>query len=77
MTSEDMMSYNLKFRDISQVKYRNYTLTSTTAPSSGVIVLLMLGVLGFHKRFFDEPSQVNISTHRMTEAMKFGYANVT
>lgn len=76
ITHEDLRNYDLKFREISQVKYRNYTLTSTTAPSSGVVVLVMLGVLGQYERIFSDSSQVNTSSHRMTEAMKFGYASV-
>jgi gamma-glutamyltranspeptidase/glutathione hydrolase len=76
MTQNDLDEYSIKFRDISRVNYRGYTLTSSTTPSSGAVTLNVLGILNHYHDFFANQSMVNISTHRMVEAIKFGYAYV-
>jgi gamma-glutamyltranspeptidase/glutathione hydrolase len=76
MTERDLMNYTVVQREPKQVQYRNYTLTSTVAPSSGTVLLNILGVLDNYDDFFTNASTTNRSTHRMVEAIKFGYAYV-
>lgn len=72
MTLEDLSGYKAVVRNISQIDYRGYRVTSTTTPSSGTVVLNMLKVLDTYGPLFG-PDNVNLSTHRMDEAMRFGY----
>ncbi|KAL4869229.1 hypothetical protein BDV12DRAFT_168132 [Aspergillus spectabilis] len=72
MTLEDLRNYTAVVRDISQIDYRGYKVTSTTTPSSGTVALNMLRVLGTYEPLFT-PQNVNLSTHRLDEAMRFGY----
>lgn len=76
MTLEDLSNYNVAIRDTAQIDYRGYTITSTTAPSSGVVLLSILKILAGYKGFFSTENAVNLSTHRMDEAMRFGYGQV-
>ncbi|KGO77704.1 Gamma-glutamyltranspeptidase [Penicillium italicum] len=73
MTLEDLKNYTVAIRDISQIEYRGYKITSTSAPSSGSIALSILKILGTYKDFFSTEKSVNLSTHRLDEAMRFGY----
>ncbi|KAL4923194.1 gamma-glutamyltransferase [Aspergillus undulatus] len=72
MTLEDLRNYTAVVRDYSQIDYRGYKVTSTTTPSSGSVALNMLKVLDTYETLFT-PQNVNLSTHRMDEAMRFGY----
>ncbi|KAL3463101.1 gamma-glutamyltranspeptidase-domain-containing protein [Aspergillus heterothallicus] len=72
MTLEDLRNYTVVVRDIAQINYRGYQVTSTTTPSSGSVALNMLKVLDTYEPLFTERN-VNLSTHRMDEAMRFGY----
>ncbi|KAL2786411.1 gamma-glutamyltranspeptidase [Aspergillus keveii] len=72
MSLEDLRNYTFAVRDIAQIDYRGYRVTSTTAPSSGVVALNMLKVLDTYEPLFTERN-FNLSTHRMDEAMRFGY----
>lgn len=76
MTLEDLKNYTVAIRDVSQIDYRGYKITSTTAPSSGSIALSILKILGTYKDFFSTEKSVNLSTHRLDEAMRFGYGEV-
>lgn len=75
MTLEDLSGYKAVVRNISQIDYRGYRVASTTTPSSGTVVLNMLKVLDTYGPLFG-PDNVNLSTHRMDEAMRFGYGLV-
>ncbi|KAJ5553051.1 Gamma-glutamyltranspeptidase [Penicillium frequentans] len=77
MTLEDLANYAVIIRNTSQIDYRGYTITSGTTPSSGTIALSMLKILDGYKDFFSSEKTVNLSTHRMNEAMRFGYGQRT
>ncbi|KAJ6109640.1 Gamma-glutamyltranspeptidase [Penicillium sp. IBT 16267x] len=77
MTLEDLANYTVTIRNVSQIDYRGYTVTSGMAPSSGTIALSILKILDGYKDFFSSEKTVNISTHRMNEAMRFGYGQRT
>ncbi|KAE8351277.1 gamma-glutamyltranspeptidase [Aspergillus coremiiformis] len=72
MTVDDLANYTVVTRDIAEVTYRGHTIVSTTAPSSGVVAMNILKVLERYDGFFT-PGNANLSTHRMVEAMKFGF----
>ncbi|KAJ5938149.1 Gamma-glutamyltranspeptidase [Penicillium verhagenii] len=77
MTLEDLANYKVALRDVAQIDYRGYTVSSGTAPSSGAVALSILKILDGYKDFFSSESAVNLSTHRMVEAMRFGYGQRT
>ncbi|RAK99649.1 uncharacterized protein BO80DRAFT_456355 [Aspergillus ibericus CBS 121593] len=72
MTLEDLANYTVAIRNVSQIDYRGYQITSTTAPSSGIVAMNVLKVLGTYDDFFGSDA-LNLSTHRMDEAIRFGY----
>ncbi|KAF7593679.1 hypothetical protein BBP40_011089 [Aspergillus hancockii] len=74
MTCEDLAAYNYIKRDPLHIDYQGYTLTSIRAPASGFIALNALKVLDGYPNFFKRREHVHIDTHRMVEAMRFGYA---
>lgn len=76
MTLEDLANYTIANRDVAQIDYRGYTITSTTAPSSGIVAMSILKILNTYQDFFSSEKAVNLSTHRMDEAMRFGYGEV-
>lgn len=76
MTLEDLENYTVAIRNISQIDYRGYKITSTSAPSSGVIALYILKVLESYQDLFQTEQSVNLSTHRINEAIRFGYGRV-
>ncbi|KAJ5563243.1 hypothetical protein N7535_008407 [Penicillium sp. DV-2018c] len=73
MTLQDLSNYTVAIRDISQIDYRGYKVTSTSAPSSGVVAMSILKILDTYKGFFSTKESVDLSTHRLDEAMRFGY----
>lgn len=75
MALEDLQDYTVLTRDTAQIDYRGYQVTSTTSPSSGVIALSILGILDTYDDFFT-PDNVNLSTHRLDEAIRFGYGDL-
>jgi gamma-glutamyltranspeptidase/glutathione hydrolase len=76
MTVEDLKNYTVAIRNTSMIDYRGYKIASTTAPSSGIVALSILKILSTYKGLFDSEKSLNLSTHRMDEAMRFGYGEV-
>ncbi|PNP56287.1 hypothetical protein THARTR1_03812 [Trichoderma harzianum] len=76
MTLEDLKNYTVAIREPLQINYRGYKLTSTSAPSSGAVVLSALNTVSGYEGFGD-PSQVNLTTHRLDEAIRFAYGQRT
>ncbi|BAE55275.1 unnamed protein product [Aspergillus oryzae RIB40] len=72
MTLEDLRNYTIAIRDTSQIDYRGYRVIGTSAPSSGTVALNILKVLDTYDSFM-VPDNVNLSTHRLDEAIRFGY----
>ncbi|EQL03902.1 gamma-glutamyltranspeptidase [Ophiocordyceps sinensis CO18] len=76
MTLEDLGNYTVALRKPVSIDYRGYRLTSTGAPSSGVVALSALNtVSGYHG--FGDASQANLSTHRLDEAIRLAYGQRT
>lgn len=75
MSLEDLKNYTVAIRKPAQIDYRGYKLTSTSAPSSGVVALAAMKIIeGYHD--IGEAGTINISTHRLDEAMRFAYGEV-
>lgn len=76
MTMKDLRDYSIVHRKPRQISYRGYNVTSTVSPSSGTVLLNILSVLNNYHDFFKAKNTTGLSTHRMVEAIKFGYAYV-
>lgn len=76
MTLEDLQGYEIAIRDTIHIDYRGYKITSTTAPSSGTVGLSIMNILKGYNDFFSSET-TNISTHRLNEAMRFAYGQVS
>jgi gamma-glutamyltranspeptidase/glutathione hydrolase len=76
MTLMDLKNYTVELRKPASIKYRQYKLTACSAPASGIVALSVMNIVSGYDDFAD-PSKLNISTHRLDEAMRFGYGLVT
>lgn len=72
MTLEDLMNYTVAIRKPVQITYRGYKLTSCSAPSSGEVALATMKTVEGYSDFF-HPATINLSTHRLDEAIRFAY----
>lgn len=72
MTLDDLANYTVAIRPPAQIDYRNFRLTATSAPSSGVVAMSALKIIEGYKNI-GNPARVNISTHRLDEAIRFAY----
>lgn len=75
MTMADLRDYKITLRETLQVKYRDYLVTSVGSPSSGAVVLKILKTIAGYQTLGDS-AMTNISTHRVDEAIRFGYGAV-
>ena len=75
MTLQDLKNYSIAIRKPAQITYRDYRLTACSAPSGGEVTLsVMKTVEGY--RDFGDAALLNLSTHRLDEAIRFGYGEV-
>jgi gamma-glutamyltranspeptidase/glutathione hydrolase len=75
MTLSDLKNYTILNRPISNITYRGFKVFSGSAPSSGAVLCSILKIIeGYDMR---TPSALNLSTHYLDEAMKFGYGQRT
>jgi gamma-glutamyltranspeptidase/glutathione hydrolase len=72
MTLEDLKNYTVALRKPSSITYRDYKLTSCSAPSGGEVALAVLKIMEGYSEV-GCPSNVNLTTHRLDEAMRFAY----
>lgn len=72
MTLEDLANYTVAIRRVNNITYGDYVIHATSAPSSGGIALATLNTVSGYGDFFN-PGTVNLSTHRLDEAMRFAY----
>lgn len=76
MTLQDLKNYTVAVRKPAQIEYRGFKLTSCSAPSSGVVALSVMKIVEGYGDF-GEASLLNLSTHRLDEAIRFGYGMVS
>lgn len=72
MTLEDLQNYTVAIRKPSTITYRDYKLTACSAPSGGEVALATLKILEGYSDVGD-PENINLTTHRLDESMKFAY----
>lgn len=70
ITMEDLANYNVISRTPAEIVYKNYKLHGCGAPASGAVVFSVLKVLEGYKDFGEDQP---LGTHRMDEAIRFGY----
>jgi gamma-glutamyltranspeptidase / glutathione hydrolase len=72
MTLADLKNYTVALREPAAIDYRGYRVRSCSAPSSGVVAMsAMLISSGYDDLGW--PADLNISTHRFDEAIRFAY----
>lgn len=75
MELSDLQDYKSEETQPLSIDYRDFRLFTTGAPSSGPVVLsIMKTIEGYHD--MGHSAGVNLSTHRINEAMRFAYAEV-
>lgn len=72
MTLADLKNYTVAIRKPSTITYRDYKLTACSAPSGGEVALTVLKIMEGYTCVGD-PSNINLTTHRLDESMKFAY----
>jgi gamma-glutamyltranspeptidase/glutathione hydrolase len=75
MTLKDLADYKVAIRKAKTVSYRGFKLTSTGAPTSGAVVLNVMKTLEGYTDL-GSSTLLNLSTHRVDEAIRFGYGAV-
>ncbi|KAL8698462.1 MAG: hypothetical protein Q9201_006557 [Fulgogasparrea decipioides] len=72
MTLDDLKNYTVAIRKPASITYRDYKLTACSAPSSGEVALSALKTIEGYPDI-GSPATVNLSTHRLDEAIRFAY----
>lgn len=75
MTVADLRGYKVAIRKPATIEYRDYKLTAATAPSSGTVVLSTMKTVEGYSGFGEE-AMLNLTTHRLDEAIRFAYGEV-
>ncbi|MCJ1286614.1 hypothetical protein MMC26_005960 [Xylographa opegraphella] len=73
MTLEDLKEYRAVPRSAAEIDYRGYRVVGCGAPASGAVVLSVLKTVDGYEGF-GHTEMLNLSTHRLDEAVRFGYA---
>ncbi|CAN9390786.1 unnamed protein product [Alternaria alternata] len=75
LTLADLANYNVTLKPPVEVEYRGFMLRSVPAPASGAVVLQTLNVIQGYSE--SASTDLNLSTHRLDEAIRFGYGERT
>ena len=75
MTVQDLADYKVAIRPVKQISYREQRVYACSVPAGGVVVLNVLKTVEGYSDF-GWPAQLDLSTHRLTEAIRFGYGLV-
>lgn len=76
MTLQDLNDYTVATRDPVEIDYRGFRIISCSAPSSGIVVLSVFKIVQNYLDFGSE-NMINLDTHRLDEAIRFGYGAVS
>lgn len=76
MTLQDLRNYTVAIRETANITYRGYRLFSCSAPSSGEVALSVMKIVEQYPDLFHS-GMLNLSTHRLDEAIRFGYGERT
>ena len=72
MTTADLARYDIVSKRPINIEYKGYSLFGCGAPASGAVALSVMKVLEGYEDF-GQPHTKNLSTHRLDEALRFGY----
>ncbi|KAK5112906.1 hypothetical protein LTR62_003728 [Meristemomyces frigidus] len=72
MTMADLKNYTVAIRPPSSISYRDYKITSGSAPSSGTVLASVMKIIEGYTTI-GEAATLNLSTHLFDEAVRFGY----
>ena len=72
MTMEDLANYEIVSRTPVEIDHKGFRLHSCGAPASGAVALSVMKVLAGYEDF-GYSHTMNLSTHRLDEAIRFGY----
>ncbi|KAF2725611.1 gamma-glutamyltranspeptidase [Polychaeton citri CBS 116435] len=72
MTLEDLANYTVAIRKPAEITYRDYKLHSCSAPSSGTVAMSIFKIIEGYPTIGEEAA-LNLSTHRLDEAIRFAY----
>jgi gamma-glutamyltranspeptidase / glutathione hydrolase len=75
MSLEDLRNYTVAIREPVHITYRDWKIHACGAPAGGAVVLSALKTIEGYKDMAQENS-INISTHRLDEALRFAYGEV-
>ena len=76
MTVDDIRKYSAIIREPITMEYQDYHIASCGAPASGAVALSIMKIVEGYEDFGYQES-LNLSTHRLDEAMRFGYGKVS
>jgi len=72
MTMEDLKNYTVAIRPPASIDYRDYKITSGSAPSSGTVAMSAMKIIEGYPTI-GEATTLNLSTHLFDEAIRFAY----
>ncbi|EAQ83780.1 hypothetical protein CHGG_10184 [Chaetomium globosum CBS 148.51] len=72
VTMEDLDAYTVNVKPALNITYGDYRLFATEAPSSGAVTFSMFKTMQQYAP--EDLADINLTTHRFVEAMKFAYA---
>lgn len=75
MTEEDLKGYSSVSMPPIMINYRGFNVYGCGAPASGAVTLSVLKILEGYSDFGEKGHQ-NLDTHRLDEAVRFGYGKV-
>ena len=75
MTLQDLREYTVISRPPVTIDFHGYHVAGCGSPASGVVALSVLKTIEGYDGF-GQAENLNISTHRLVEAMRFGYGKV-
>lgn len=73
---KDLQDYLVTIRRPVQIDYHGFRVLACGVPASGAVPLSVLKVLEGYENLAS-PDTVNLSTHRLDEAIRFGYGKVS
>ncbi|KAK5142687.1 hypothetical protein LTR32_005028 [Rachicladosporium monterosium] len=76
MTLADLKNYTVAIRPPSAIDYRDYKITSGSAPSSGTVLASAMKIIEGYPTI-GEAATLNLSTHLFDEAIRFAYGQRT
>lgn len=76
MTMEDLAKYEVVSKAPVKMDYKGFRLHGCGAPASGAVALSVMKVLEGYEDF-GQSHTMNLSTHRLDEAIRFGYGKRT